>query len=420
MLYCNYKNGSWIMAGKETGNMPVSSGIDHAEQQRLNRALVIDSLRRQGCCSRAELARLTNLKRATITNIIGEFIDLGLVVETEFLSSEGGRRSIGLRINGRRYQVIGVMITRKYYCIVRIGLSGEVYALKCHQIPAEIGVEDLVRSMEHNIHMMIAENPETRIMAIGFAVPGPYLQKEGEVAFITNLEGWDEFPISAKLQEAFDIPVLLSNDANAAAYASYWYDAQNEKNSNLVYIVAGQGIGCGLLSNGRLVQGAMGIAGEIGHTSIDFHGPKCACGNRGCLELYCSLLVLENRIKQRLLQGEASCLTADFTTRDLAEAIRQGDPLALEEYERNCGYLVVGIVNLINQFNPSTIVIGDQLVDLAPELLLRLVREQVRERLRPAIWEGLNIEVDQSEYNPIVMGAAALAAQTILEDPFSY
>ena len=130
--------------------------------------------------------------------------------------------------------------------------------------------------------------------------------------------------------------------------------------------------------------------------------------------------MLENRIKQRLLQGEASCLTADFTTRDLAEAIRQGDPLALEEYERNCGYLVVGIVNLINQFNPSTIVIGDQLVDLAPELLLRLVREQVRERLRPAIWEGLNIEVNRSEYNPIVMGAAALAAQTILEDPFSY
>lgn len=81
---------------------------------------------------------------------------------------------------------------------------------------------------------------------------------------------------------------------------------------------------------------------------------------------------------------------------------------------------MVGIVNLINQFNPSTIVIGDQLVDLAPELLLRLVREQVRERLRPAIWEGLNIEVNRSEYNPIVMGAAALAAQTILEDPFSY
>ena len=400
--------------------MPVSSGIDHAEQQRLNRALVIDSLRRQGCCSRAELARLTNLKRATITNIIGEFIDLGLVVETEFLNNEGGHRSIGLRINGRRYQAIGVMVTRRYYCIVRIGLSGEVYELKCHKIPAETGGEDLVREMEHNIYKIITQNSENRIMAIGFAVPGLYLQKEGEVAFITNLEGWDEFPISAKLQEAFDIPVLLSNDANAAAYASYWYNAKDEGNSNLAYIVAGQGIGCGLMSNGQLVQGAMGIAGEIGHTSIDFHGPKCACGNRGCLELYCSLLALEKRIRQRVLGGEKSCLKTDFTTRDLAEAIRQEDPLALEEYHRNCGYLAVGIVSLVNQFNPSTIVIGDQMVDLAPELMLRLVRDQVRQRLRPAIWEGLHIEVNRSEYNPIVLGAAAIAAQMILEDPFAH
>ena len=121
-----------------------------------------------------------------------------------------------------------------------------------------------------------------------------------------------------------------------------------------------------------------------------------------------------------ILVSGISCLTADFTTRDLAEAIRQGDPLALEEYERNCGYLVVGIVNLINQFNPSTIVIGDQLVDLAPELLLRIVREQVRQRLRPTIWDGLSIEVNQSEYNPIVMGAGALAAQMILENPLQY
>lgn len=166
--------------------MSVISGINHAQQLKLNRALVIDSLRRKQCCSRAELARLANLKRATITNIVGELIDSGLVVETEFLSGADGHRSIGLRINGHRYQTIGVMVTRTYFCLVRIGLSGEVYEYKRLEISSEDSVCDLILSIERSIKKMIEHNKESRIMSIGVAVPGPYLQKEREVVFVTK------------------------------------------------------------------------------------------------------------------------------------------------------------------------------------------------------------------------------------------
>lgn len=400
--------------------MSVTSGINHAKQLKLNRALVIDSLRRQQCCSRAELARMANLKRATITNIIGELIDSGLVVETEILNGTKGHRSIGLRINGHRYQVIGVMVTRTSYSLVRIGLSGEVYEVQSRNIPPDLGVDELILDMERSIKHMIEENHESRIMAIGVGVPGPYLQREGEVVFVTNRIGWDGFPISARFQEAFDIPVLLVNDANAAAYAQYWFSSEDDTRRNLAYIVAGQGIGCGLLFDGELVQGAMGIAGEIGHTSIDYNGPKCECGNRGCLELYCSSLALEKRVKQRLQEGATSSLGENFSTQELTAAIRAGDPLALEEYRKNCAYLAVGIVSLINQFDPGTIVIGDQLAQMAPKVLMDTVCRQLKDRLRPAIWAELHIEIDTMEHNSIAMGAAAMAARSILQDPFDF
>lgn len=399
--------------------MSVISGISHTQQLKMNRALVIDSLRRKRCCSRAELGRMANLKRATITNIIGELIDLGLVVETEFLSSADGHRSIGLRINGNRYQVIGVMMTRTHYILVRVGLSGEVYQSQRLDIPEGTGAQALLSHIQRNIKNMIEANQESRILAIGLAIPGPYLKKEGEVVFITNLTGWDGYPLNAKLQEIFDIPVLLVNDANAAAYAQYWFRPDQFRGRNLAYIVAGQGIGCGLLSNGELIQGAMGIAGEIGHTSIDLNGPRCDCGNRGCLELYCSLLALETRIRTRLNQGERSILSPTFTTEDLADALAQEDPLAVEEYRQNCRYLAVGIVSLVNQFDPGTIVIGDQLAKLAPQLLLDTVRCHVKDRLRPAIWAELHLELDTLPYHSVAMGAAALASRLILEDPFA-
>lgn len=400
--------------------MVYSSGINQAEQQRLNRVLVLDLLRRRQCCSRADLVKASKLKRATITNIIGEFIDLGLVVETEILSGENGHRSIGLRINGRRYQVVGVMVTRTSYSLIRVGLSGEVYDFQNYRISHNASAEATVQQIKVSIQRMIQANRESRIMAIGVAIPGPYCQQKGSAIFVTNLAGWDGFPIGSKLQAEIDIPVFLENDANAAAYAQYWYSSHEEHNQDLAYIVAGQGIGCGLLMNGELVKGAMGIAGELGHTSICFNGPRCECGNRGCLELYCSVLALEKRIRARLQKGEKSCLSLDFTPDALKDALQQGDAVVTEEYRLNCEYLAAGIVNLVNQFNPSCIVIGDQLAEFSPPLLLRIVKEQLKERLRPAIWEGLCVEISRLAYNPIAMGAAAIAASQVLEHPFSY
>ena len=114
------------------------------------------------------------------------------------------------------------------------------------------------------------------------------------------------FPFTLCCSKAFLSLPLLQMTPTAGALAQLWNHEKNLTKKDLIYIVAGQGIGCGMISDGAILQGAIGIAGEIGHTTIDYHGPRCACGNYGCLELYASVLALKERIRTRLSSGEKS------------------------------------------------------------------------------------------------------------------
>ncbi len=400
--------------------MPLMNGIGQAEQQRLNRALVIELLRRKKICSRADLSKASGLKRATITNIINDFIDCGLVVEDGLLEGDRGRRSIGIRVNGFRYRVIGVLVTRNNYQIGMMGLSGEMYEVKSYPISEKAEALTIIETIKQSIRLMMASAKDARILGIGIALPGPYKREKGEMIFVTNLIGWELIPVHTKLQESFDIPVFIENDANAGAYAQYWCCDKENASRDLCYIVAGQGIGCGIISNGDILRGSTGSAGEIGHTTINCGGPKCECGNYGCLELYCSLIALEKNIRARLKEGGKSSLKKDFKTGDLREAIRAQDPIARMEFIKACEFLAVGIVNMINQINPEKVIIGDQLVALDPATTLEIVSAKVKQSVRPLIWESVDIELNELENNPILVGAGAVAAQRIYEDPLRY
>ena len=400
--------------------MPLMNGIGQSEQHRLNRAIVIELLRRKKICSRADLSKASGLKRPTITNIINDFIGCGLVVEDGILSSDRGRRSIGLRVNGYQYRVIGVLVTRKYYQIGMMGLSGEMYEDKVWPIDEMDDALTIIENIKRNIKLMIDTDGDARVLSIGIALPGPYKREKGEMVFVTNLVGWEFIPVHSKLQEGFDIPVIIENDANAGAYAQYWCYNKEDASRDLVYIVAGQGIGCGIISNGEILRGATGSAGEIGHTTINCSGGKCECGNYGCLETYCSLIALEKNVEERVQKGHETSLSEGFTLNELGKAIQTGDPVAREEFIKACEYFAVGIVNMINQINPEKVIIGDQLIDLDSYTMIEIVRAKVKETVRPLIWESLKIELNELENNPILMGAGAVAAQRVYENPLYY
>ncbi|WP_411655863.1 ROK family protein [Anaeromassilibacillus sp. SJQ-1] len=155
------------------------------------------------------------------------------------------------------------------------------------------------------------------------------------------------------------MPLYVLNDAKASAFAQLWFRWQEPAVQNMAYVLAGQGVGCGMVAGGKLVLGQRGIAGEFGHSSIKFDGPLCECGNRGCLEKYCSLSALRAEILRLLRTRRNSCLKDDdLSNASIAHAVQNGDPVAVQAYEKVCELLAAGVISLVNQLNPGLIVLG--------------------------------------------------------------
>lgn len=398
-------------------NASNQKSINQEKSQAINRALIIDLLRQQGVCSRATLAHLSGLKQATITNIIAECITSGLVMETGLMSGSKGRRSIGITLNEEHCHVIGIRMTRSAFYLCLAGLSGKPFHVQEFPIAPGEPVQTTLPRIRRAVEDTLAQS-ETKIAAACMAMPGPYHEDRDCLFFVTELSGWQNYPIRATLTKGLDLPFLVVNDANASAFAQLWYHGQEPATQNMLYVLAGQGVGCGIISEGRLVTGQRGLAGEFGHNSIDYNGLPCECGNRGCLEKYCSFLVFCENITRRLQAGEPSILSENnLTAASISDAVKTGDKVAREEYEKACEFLSIGILNLINQFNPGMIVIGDELAEVAPDLLLKIVCDKVHACINPLVYNDITIEVNRLPESPALLGAAAIAAQNVLSDP---
>lgn len=392
----------------------IRHGINQENIQNMNRTLLINLLRKEGVCSRAHLAKLTSLKQATVTYIVNDFIHWNLVKEVGFLLGKKGRRSIGISINNDDFGVLAIRLARKHYSIGIFDLSGKLLNFKRVKL-------DPGNSPRENFDKLVGEAEEIlngqdarKILSIGMAIPGPYSIKRGRIALMTGTSGWNEIPIQEELNRHFQLPVFMEHDANAGAIAQLWHSKTDYKDSVLVYIAAGQGLGAGIMVNGSLLKGSIGIAGEIGHTTINFDGPQCACGNYGCLEKYCSSIALTQAVRDALgMEGKV-----DFT--EVAALIREGNPTAREKFNESCDYLGIGLVNIINSFNPGVIVIGDEMAHILPDVLLERVRDVVKARVLPEIYDNMEIRMSEIENDSVLHGAALVAIDEIAACPGQY
>src|SRR5437763_7503791 len=175
---------------------------------------------------------------------------------------------------------------------------------------------------------MMLERTGSRLAAVGVGCGGPLDRRRGLILSPPNLPGWDEFPVVALLEERLGVPVLLDNDANAAALGEHRYGAGRGLR-HLVYITISTGIGGGVIVRGELVHGVHDGAGEVGHMTVLPEGPACGCGARGCLEALCSGTSIARRARERLAAGSLSSLgEGEITAQAVAEAARRGDALA--------------------------------------------------------------------------------------------
>ena len=316
--------------------MVQNRGINQDVTQEMNRSLLLKNLRREGMCSRAYLASLTGLKQATVTNIMKDFLNWGIVTEVGFLNGSKGRRSIGVSINPDRYRVIGVRLARKHYSVGLFDLTGTQITKKRVDFKPEEqpDAEDILNQIAAEMRILMKKYGKDTILAAGMAVPGPFIAKKNRIALITGADIWKDVDLKKFFDRELDIPVFLEHNANAGAYAHMWDLKDAYRDDILVYIAAGQGIGAGIVMDGKIYKGALGTSGEIGHMTIDRNGKPCACGNKGCLERYASSLELVKAVYGDQA-GRAGCNFEDVERR-----IREGLlPARLREpWNRNYQY----------------------------------------------------------------------------------
>ncbi len=299
-----------------------------------------------------------------------------------------------------------------------ISNKGQVIAREYCLTLADEGPEAVINRILSAIdHLLSQRNIDlSQLGSISIAAAGAIDFKKGLITSSPHLPGWHDVPLRDIVKEKYKVNTFLINEANAAALGEYYFGVGQGVN-NLVLLTVGTGIGGGIIINGRLYSGASGSAGEIGHTIIDVNGPRCSCGNTGCLEALVSGTAVAKEAIRRIRQGERSSLTEsvggkieNITAEKVSLAARAGDSLALEVILKAATYLGVGLANVVNIFNPEMIIIGGGMAKMG-DLLLNPARQVVRERAFALSAQAVQIVPAQLGDDAGVLGAAVLAFQ---------
>jgi glucokinase len=250
--------------------------------------------------------------------------------------------------------------------------------------------------------------------AIGVAVPGPLDVHSGIVKAAPHVAAWRGYPLRRKLETLIGRSIVLENDANAWALGEYWRGAARGRRE-VVLLTLGTGVGGGLIVGGKLVHGRSGMAGELGHVTVEPDGARCDCGARGCLEAYASASGLRGLLEQRLGLPAGARLPAaivdaegNFSVRDLSASARGGDRIALETFAIAGHYLGIAIASFLNIFNPELVVIGGGVAGALP-YMRKTMLAQVRERAFSAISAQVKIVRAALGAHGGVVGAAYAA-----------
>jgi predicted NBD/HSP70 family sugar kinase len=391
-------------------------GKNQEDVQEMNRSLIIKLLQRSKTISRAELAKVSGLKQATITNIINHFIDWGLVEETGIIEGEKGRRSIGLNIRSENYKVISVRLSRKYFFIAVFDIKGKQYYIKQYFIDSQDYLENILEIIIKEIKTVKNNFPNDKFLGIGIATPGPLTRSEGKIVYFTGFAQWQNVDITRLFENELMLPVYLEQDANAASLAE-WLSIQNhDENEIVLCVMVGQGIGAGVVDEGRLLRGKLGIAGEIGHMSIQFDGPKCECGNQGCLEYFSSTSSVLREVRGNINDYPNTVLSSSNTIRDVIKAYKEGDELAVKVINKAARYLGYGLASLTNIINPGTIIIGDEMSEAGENYLNEIIKT-LKNRIQPKVFENTKIILSKFEEDPVLIGASYLVINEAIKQP---
>lgn len=304
---------------------------DHHLVKKVNRTQILEYIRKNGPVSITQIAERTQLTFPAVSNIVKELQKASMLSVLGAGKSSGGRKPLLYKLNAEAFYVIGVDLSVDDIKAALFNFETQIVAQERRNVPESGEPEDYVQSVVDLIQSLIKQAgiAEDKILGVGVSAPGPINEETGEMIHPPNLPRWSVFPFRRRLEEELRTPVKLEKDANVSALGEKWFGAGQDAN-HLIYIMVGEGIGGGIVIGGQLYRGNRFGAGEIGHGTIDLDGPRCHCGNYGCLEAMASGLAMVRRIGEELRRESDSSFysrDAPMTLSLVLKALRQGDPL---------------------------------------------------------------------------------------------
>lgn len=313
---------------------------------------------------------------------------------------------------------IGVDLGGTNIVTILVSEKGKIIARDKRITEGWKGKDHVIKRMAEGISAVLESGriSKNQIVGIGIGTPGLVDLDKGVVYEAPNIPGWNNVPLTSIYQKKFCIPVFLENDANSAALGEWWIGA-GKGTKNLICLTLGTGIGGGIIIDGRVYHGAQGYAGELGHIGLSFDGPRCGCGNIGCMEAYASALGIIRRTKEELKKYKKSLIWKliggdinKVTPAIITQAARKGDKLAIKIWKDTGYYLGSGIASYANIFNPEMVVLTGGMTG-AGNLLFKPMWQTVRKRAFKGPVKNLKIVTGKTPDDAGAVGAAKTAFQ---------
>jgi predicted NBD/HSP70 family sugar kinase len=381
--------------------------VDYGGQPKLLRELnskvLLNIIREQGPLSRPALSRLSGLSVPTVNARMQTLLEMGYVNELGQTKSRGGRPARLLEFNAEFGYVLGIDVGSYQVSVALADLTGKLVACERRSLSVRVDGEQVREAISEALRQVLAQRnlEPSALMAAGLSTPGVVNPRTGEVALVPNIPGWAELEPATLLEELLGKPVVIENNVNAAVEGEQWRGvAQDTK--NVVFVDIGNGIGAGILIEGKLYRGLGGAAGEIG-LQRDFHDDVPLDELFGTLERKCSGLGMTKRYSE--LTGEDELVGV----RDLFEKAHTGDKLAQQAVEESVSMLAGGLVNICTVLAPELVVLGGEVSSVGEALV-----DPVRRRLERALPFPPRVAVSSLEGRASILGAARMALRLAL------
>ena len=392
--------------------MVTNKDVDNNFLKDPNKILIMDLIRVHKAISLNGLSQKSGISLGAVGEVVSFLIEKEFIQERKIDDFTEEVVTPLLELKPKSYYTIGVDLDWKTISVLILDMTGDVVCERLMSMPMPSIFQFVVAKVEKAITELMSKYSITndRLIGIGISIPGVVDSRTQEVVLAPNL-GWRDINISADFIRLFNTPVFVENDSMSLAFCENWMGAcQNV--DNFVCINIRTGIGSGIFTNGNPYRGGSGSAGEVGHIVVDETGPRCGCGNHGCLGVMAAIGCVVEKVKKVLSQGASSSLneftdTSSIGINHIITAAKNGDEVAKSILIESARYIGIAISHIVNTLNPEKIVIGKEFVKYA-DVVMENIKNVVYVKALKFSSSNLELVASKLGENATTVGAAII------------